>query len=153
MKWILCIGAVLLVIGLGWLPFKGTDVATLEPAEILYVSFDGEVLVETEAGWYGQGKTMDEAIFNLKTTSPEQVFLQTVDYLLLQEEGKERLPEIFPYLRSGCMLCLVEEKPDLEKAGTYLRTHKPDFTLRDAKMGSMDFPRLTMEEGRAYIEK
>lgn len=152
MKWLLGIGGILCVIAFGWLPFKGTDVAMLEPAEILYVAFEDGVLVETERGWYGKGATVEEAVQDLKTTSPGQVFLQTVDYLLVQQDSRFLLPDLYPYLRTGCMLCITEEKPDLQKAGQYLRAHRPAFTLLDVWTGNEKIPKLTMEEEKTYLD-
>ncbi len=154
MKWILSLLAILLVTALGWLPFEGTDVATLEPAEALYVSLEGEqILVETDGGWFGKGETVEEAVADLKESAPGQVFLQTVDYLLLQTESEALLPTLYAHLRSGCSVCRVEEKPDLEKASTYLRAHRPGLTLQDYRAGNTEIPKLTMEEDRAYLDE
>lgn len=153
MRWILSLLAILLVAGLGWLPFQRTDVATLEPAEAIYVSLGEQILVETDGGWYGEGKTMDDAVADLKESSPGQVFLQTVDYLLLQKGSEELLPTLYTHLRSGCSVCFVEEKPDLKKACAYLRVHKPNLTLQDFRGGDTEIPILTMEGDRAYFDE
>lgn len=154
MRWILSLLAILLVAGLGWLPFQRTDVATLEPAEALYVYINKEtVCIETDGGWFGKGKTVDEAVADLKESSPGQVFLQTVDYLLLQTDGENLLPALYSHLRSGCSVCQVREKPDLEKACAYLRVHKPNLTLQDFRGGDTEIPILTMEEDRAYLDE
>ncbi len=154
MRWILGFLAVLLVTALGWLPFQGTDVATLEPAETLYASLEGEqIRIETDGGWFGKGKTVEEAVTDLKESAPGQVFLQTVDYLLLQTESEELLPAFYSHLRSGCSVCRVEEKPDLEKASIYLRAHRPGLTLQDYRAENMQIPKLTMEEDRAYLDE
>ena len=105
MRWILSLLAVLSVVALGWLPFQGTDVATLEPAETLYVYIKEEnIWVETDGGWFGKGATAKEAIADLKESAPGQVFLQTVDFLLLQENSEQVLPQLYSFLRSGCCL-------------------------------------------------
>jgi hypothetical protein len=154
MKWMICLLAVLLVAVMGWLPFEGTDVATLEPAETLYVYIDKEeVCVETDGGWFGKGKSVDAAVADLKESAPGQVFLQTVDYLLLKTGSEKLLPDLNAYLRSGCSVCQTEEKPDLEKASTYLRTHRPKRTLQDYQAGNTELPKLTMQEDRAYLDE
>ena len=154
MKWIIFLLAILLITALGWLPFRGTDVATLEPAEALYVYYNKEMIcIETDGGWFGKGKTVDEAVADLKESSPGQVFLQTVDYLLLQEGSEEVLPALYPHLRSGCSVCFVEEKPDLKKACAYLRVHKPNLTLQDFRGGDTEIPILTMEGDRTYFDE
>lgn len=151
MKWIASLIAILLVAVLDWLPFQGTDVATLEPAEALYVSLEEQVLVETDGGWFGRGETVEQAIADLKESSPGQVFLQTVDYLLLQEGSEEVLPALYSHLRSGCSVCRIEEKPDVEKASAYLRTHRPGMTIQHYRAGKKEIPILIMEEERACL--
>ena len=152
MKWSIFLLAILLITALGWLPFRGTDVATLEPAEALYVYYNKEkVCIETDGGWLGKGNTVDEAVADLKESSPGQVFLQTVDYLLLQMGSEELLPMLYSYLRSGCSVCSVKEKPDIEKASAYLRTHRPGMTLQHYRAGKKDIPILIMMEERAYL--
>ena len=152
MKWIIFLLAILLITALGWLPFRGSDVATLEPAEALYVYYNKEMIcIETDGGWFGKGKTVDEAVADLKESSPGQVFLQTVDYLLLQEGSEEVLPALYPHLRSGCSVCSVKEKPDIEKASAYLRTHRPGMTLQHYRAGKKEIPILIMKEERAYL--
>ena len=153
MKWMIPLLAILLIAALGWLPFQGTDVATLEPAEALYVSFEEQVLVETDGGWYGRGETVEQAIADLKESAPGQVFLQTVDYLLIQQGSEELLPALYTHLRSGCSVCRVEEKPDLEIASAYLRTHRPEMTLQHYRAGKKDIPILIMKEDRAYLDE
>lgn len=151
MKWIISLIAILLITALGWLPFQGTDVATLEPAEALYVSLEEQVLVETDGGWFGRGETVEQAIADLKESAPGQVFLQTVDYLLLQEGSEEVLPALYSHLRSGCSVCRIEEKPDVEKASAYLRTHRPGMTIQHYRAGKKEIPILIMEEERACL--
>lgn len=154
MRWILSLLATLLVAALGWLPFRGTDVATLEPAEALYVSLEEDaVLVETDGGWFGKGRNVDEAVADLKESAPGQVFLQTVDYLLLQTDSENLLPTLYSHLRSGCSVCLTEEKPDLEKATTYLRAHSPSTTMQDYRVGKTHIQKLIMQEDRAYLDE
>ena len=97
------------------------------------------------------GFLMFEAVADLKESSPGQVFLQTVDYLLLQEGSEEVLPALYPHLRSGCSVCRIEEKPDIEKASAYLRTHRPGMTLQHYRAGKKEIPILIMKEERAYL--
>ena len=152
MKWIIFLLAILLITALGWLPFWGSDVATLEPVEALYVYYNKEkVCIETDGGWFGKGKTVDEAVADLKESSSGQVFLQTVDFLLLGKGSEELLPMLYSHLRSGCSVCSVKEKPDLEKASAYLRTHRPGMTLQHYRAGKKEIPISIMKEERAYL--
>jgi hypothetical protein len=152
MKWILGFLAVLLICALGWLPFRGTDIATLEPAEVLYVSTkDGYVYIEIDGGWFGEGETVADAVLNLKETTPGQVFLQTVDFLLITQDDTQMISDLYPYLRMGCGICITEEKPDLSKVAAYLRAHRTGLTLQNYRAGDGNVPRLIMEGDRACL--
>ena len=152
MKWILSLTGMILVVTLGWLPFQGTDIATLEPAEILYVYINKEGTgLETEGGWLGKGATVADAVSDLQATTPGQVFLQTVDFLVVEEKAQEILPQLYPFLRAGCGICTVKEKPDLETVSTYLRAHRPRYTLQDHRAGNTGIPKLIIKEDRLYL--
>lgn len=154
MKWILSLLAILLITVLDWLPFQGTDVATLEPAESIYVSIENEkVCVETDGGWLGSGKSVEEAVADLNKSAPGKVFLETVDYLLLKKGCENLIPALYSYLRSGCSVCLVEEKPDLQNVSEYLRAHRLSLTLQDYRAGNTKIPELRMEEDRGYLDE
>ena len=153
MKWALSLVGMILVVVLGWLPFQGTDIASLEPAEILYVYINKEeVGLETEGGWLGKGTTVADAVRDLQATTPGQVFLQTVDFLLVEENAQEILPQLYPFLRSGCGICIVEEKPDLKTIDSYLRAHRPHYTLQDHRAGNTGIPKLIIKEDRVYLD-
>ncbi len=149
MKWA---AAVLLVLLLGLMPFSGTDVAQLEPAELLYVTHRaGTVQVETDTGSMGMGKSLEAAIADLKKTASGQFFLETVDYLLLGQEAEQLMDGLYSYLRSGCAVCYGVGVEDLGAATAYLRIHQPDFTVRDYRAGSRTVPTLQLQEERLYL--
>ena len=79
-RWLWCAGALLLAAVLGGMPFVGTDIAKLHPAEVLRVQKTGDIIfVELDTGDSGKGKTLETAIQDLKESTPGKVFLETVE--------------------------------------------------------------------------
>lgn len=152
MKWCMAVLAVLLLTMLGWMPFEGTDVATLEPAEMVYVYINKEeVCLQTDGGWSGSGKSVAEAVTDLHASTPGRVFLQTVDFLLVDKDSQKVLPQLFSYLRSGCGLALIDGRPELKNALAYLRTHRPGLTLQMYRAGAKNIPELILRGEEGYL--
>ena len=81
-----------LVVGvLGLSPFEATDVATLSPVEVIWLEQQGNLVrIETDGKDIGIGKSVLEALENMKRTAPGTVFLDTADYLIVRK-GNEKL--------------------------------------------------------------
>ena len=152
-KWIFflaCFGLVAFLSGKGT---GGEDVATLEPVQTVRIFTDGEeILLQTDSGAKGRGKTLDEAIRTMHETSSSRVFLDTADYLLIAPELIDLLPAMEQLLRPSCRICVVLDEPDMEQVGAYLTLHKPKYTLKDYLAGSRELPTLKItEEGMRLV--
>ena len=151
-RWLWYLAAVVLVAALGWMPFHGTDVAKLQPVELLCVMADGgKVKVQTDTGESGQGAMLQEAVFDLKESTAGEIFLDTADFLLLSESALYLMDEMGAYLRPGCKVCLFTDAPETETAARFLRTHAPDKTLLDYRAGDCSLPRLIIQKERMYL--
>lgn len=147
-------GVLLLVCLLGRLDHPGTDVGELEPVELIAVSrHNNRIRLETDTGSAGEGKSVHAALEDLKDSAAGTVFLETADYLLIDPEEKELLPELTAILRPGCRVCLNGGVEDLEAAADFLSAQKPDLTLADYQGGKHDLPALIQQEGRMRIVK
>lgn len=135
-------------------PFQATDVAKLAPVEVVWLEEEnGTVRIETESGEIGLGATIAEALENMKATASATVFLDTVDYLIVQS-GKERLvSHLRDVIRPSCSLCVAEDKPDLEKAVDFLRIHEPMIKLKDFQTEKDILPMLCEMEGRFKLNE
>ena len=143
---------VILVAVMGWMPFRGTDVAKLHPVEVISVrSEKGIVYVNTDTGSSGAGNDLHSAFQDLKATTPGHIFFETADYLLIDEPSEILLPELYDLLRPGCKVCRATGKLELAEAAVYLRTHKPPVSLQDHKAGKQELPVLQCWEGRMYL--
>lgn len=151
-RWLFCAAAMVLAAALGLTPFAGSDVATLQPVELIWVGVSGDALVvRTDTGDSGRGNTVEQAFANLKQTTPGEVFLDTVDYLLLQPSALKFLPALTDILRPACNVCLVEQEVDLEKAAGYLRVHSENYTLQNYRTGKGNIPYLKADEERLKL--
>ena len=77
----------------------GTDIAELEPAQVLWVDEAGAVEVRTDMGQMGRGRNLDEAVRDMEQTATGRVFLETAEYLLVTPGGATRLDELCRLLR------------------------------------------------------
>ena len=150
MKWIVC---VFLAAGIfGKLSVFGTDVAKLQPVEVVRVSNCGDtVVIETDTGSSGAGENVASALAALKQTAQGIVFLDTAEYLIVSENMVDRIHELEAYLRPGCSICREKGNTDLKKAASFLMVHDPNVTLKDYQAGIKKIPILKTWEGKMIL--
>lgn len=151
-RWLWYAAALVLVAALGGMPFSGTDVAKLQPVELIRVSRSfGQVLIETDTGDSGIGADLEEALEDMKETATADIFLDTAEHLLVSQNAVDLLPKLAEYLRPACGVCLEQGAPELEQAAAYLAAHEPEVTLKDFRAGERNIPVLITEEGRMHL--
>lgn len=128
------LGIVFVVFGImavfGILPFAGTDVAKLEPVEVVALSWErNRILVQTDTQEQGRGQTLEATFADLKESADGQVFLETAQYLLLEKDQIHLLPELKTFLRPSCNICIWSGQGDLQDIAQYLEVHHPGLTL------------------------
>lgn len=150
--WIWYALGIVILAALGFAPFHGTDVAKLEPVELIRVSEEGGmILVETDGEDAGVGADVASAFSDLKRKAAKDIFLETADYLLLEPGITDQLSAVAEYLRPACAVCLEYGKADLKAATAYLGTHKPEVTLQDVRAANKKIPALMIWEGRMEL--
>ena len=126
MKRLLYIGALALLL----LADRGTDIGVLRPVELISLKEQGGiVLLETDTGDCGWGLTVEEAVAKLKETTPGRIYLDTADYLLLEEGTERYVPVLCRYLKKSTAVTFASDDIDLVEAAAYLRIHKPSGTI------------------------
>ena len=131
---------------------QGTDVAKLEPAQILAVEESGGGLsVRTDMGHSGWGTDLESAIADMKMTASGQVFLDTAEYLLVSPGAMKWMPELSELLRSSCQVCLAGEVEELTAVAEFLSGHEPGYTLGDWRKGTVGIPVLYLLKERMYL--
>ncbi len=153
-RWVLFFLAAILAGLLTRLEHTGSDVAKLEPVELLYVErYMGLFVVTTDTGQQGQGPTARQALEDLEQTSVGQIYLGTAEHLLLSDSARDSISRFAPFLRPDCTVTLAQGSPDLEKAAAYLDSHSPGVTLNDLRAGERAIPLLKTGEGGMSLEK
>ncbi|MBQ7802057.1 MAG: hypothetical protein IJ375_07020 [Oscillospiraceae bacterium] len=136
------------------LPAERTDVGELLPVELVSVSAaGGKVTIRTDTGNSGTGENVTRAYRDLEESASGKIFLDTVDYLVLEESKEIPLENLRQYLKSGIRVCRGEEGLNLEEAALYLATHRPQVRLKELNTVT-DAPVLVeMENGFALLKK
>ena len=132
----------------------GTDISDLEPVALVSVTMEeNTVRIATDTGAEGTGGNLSEAVGNLHATAPATVFLDTAQYLLLNEETIPLLPQLYDLLRPGTRVCILSGKAALEEAAVFLKAHPPETTLLHCRAGQNQLPILYYNEGRGRLEQ
>lgn len=146
--WLWYVAAVVLPLAC-LMPFQGTDIAKLQPVEVLYVDQTVEgVRVETDTGDYGTGADLCMALNDLESGAKGKIFLETADYLMVSPDGALLLPDLGEHLRPACQVCVVLGDVEMENAAKWLSAHEPEVTLRDCQDLRRTVPVCVSEEGR-----
>lgn len=150
MKWLVyaaVIGAALLV------PVQRTDVGKLQPIEVVAIQArDHQIILRTELGDRGEGKSVEEALENMKQTTAGVIYLDTAEYLLVSPGAQEYVKEMNDYLKYDVRICIAEEEIPLEKTAAYLDSHKPKLRM-DAWTGAPIGEELVYQKDRFQLLK
>lgn len=145
-RWIVYIAVVILF---ATTPFRGTDIAKLAPVEVVWLTEKGgQVYLETDTGDTGRGANVREALEDMKAAAPGSIFLETADYLIVEQGREVLLEQTYDVLRPSCMVCTAEKMPDMEAVAAFLAAHEPQTTLRQWQVESQRLSVLKEQEGR-----
>ena len=133
-------------------PTTPQELDKLKPVEVIRIDKRGEfMLLETDTGDSGRGKTVNQAIADLQETAAGTVYLDTAEYVLLPGEEEPVLCQLVPYLKGSVRLCHWEGDVKLDEAAKYLDTHRPKMKLKDYRAGI--HPEVLKEEnGRIRLK-
>ena len=148
MKRIICYILILAAVVL--LPTKATDVGKLRPIQTIaaYTSDSGyRILTDTMDSGYG--KTLQLAVEDLKATTPAVIYLDTAQYLVVNEEAV--IAELYPYLSDRVKICLSVGEPHMEDVSSFLSAHGDGPTVKQWKKGAK-IPVLNCSDGRMSFQ-
>ena len=125
-----------LVTALGLWPTKARDASELLPAQVLVVDASrGTVTVKADCGVSGSGKSLGEALQDMRAHAPGELFLQTAEYVVIAERAWYLLPQAVSSrdLRPAARLVRAGgELPEADEALEFLQAHAPELTLGEA---------------------
>lgn len=93
---------ILIIILTFFSPVQCLDVAKLQPVEAVAVYMEQDmVILKTDTEDIGIGKTTQEALQNLKDTTPAVIYLDTAEYLLVAPGAEQCAEELKPHLKTS----------------------------------------------------
>ena len=118
------------------LPARSTDVGKLRPVQTVAVYRNQEsCIIKTDTEDIGNGTTIIEALEDLKSTTPAVLYLDTAQYLLVND--KTLIEELRPYLkRSVCLYGFIGDPP-METVSKYLSAQPDSVKLGKWKDGEI----------------
>lgn len=103
-------------------PTKATDVGKLQPVQTIavYKGEDGYVIA-TDTKDSGRGASIPAAIENLKATTPATIYLDTAQYLIVNDESI--VDELRAHLKDNVKLYRFIGNPPMETVSKFLAAH------------------------------
>ena len=151
-KWLWFAGAALLLLTFGSSGAPGTDVAKLQPVQVVCLSREGTlVTVQTDTGDLGRGETLALALEALAASASGEIFLETAEHILISPECLELVETLAASVRPSCTLCLLEGEPELEALPVFLNIHSPSVTLMEYRAKPCSLQTLQTANGRMYL--
>ena len=136
---------VLILNALWFAPLNRIEIANLEPVRGIWLSRrNDQIYLETDTGSYGTGRTLPDALNNLKETSPGIIYLDTAEYLLVSETATEEIVALAPYVKKYVLLCQWEGEGKIETAVKYADAHKLGTKICHWKTGDK-LPNLPLQ--------
>ena len=121
---------ILIVIAVLLIPVRPTDVGELEPVQAVWLRTENEtVILLTDTEDEGTGRTVTEALDDLKQRCKGIVYLDTAQFLLVSENAVDKLAKIEPYLKATVKVCLWEGTGSIADAARYMQAHKLGIRL------------------------
>ena len=130
---------------------RGSDIGSLHPVELVQLrQWNGLLILETDTGDRGWGLSIDQAVAKLKETTPGQIYLDTTEFLLLEEGVETYLPHLAEYLKKKTRVAYAAADVNLQDAADYLRIHKPSELINK---GRKPVEKLVFEGGKLNLKK
>ncbi len=124
--------AVVLVI-----PVNRVDIGKLRPVQAVVVYRDeANVVIETDTGDRGEGESAEEALKNLKATTPAVIYLDTADFIIVAENAQNDAQQLREHFRRAAEVYGFFGKAEAEAAAKYLSIHGGGLQLRVWKPGA-----------------
>ena len=150
-RWLIYLIAVLVLYSLP--EGQGTELGKLNPAGLIYIYKEADqFVVRTDTKEMGKGVSVETALEDLRASSGAEVFLDTVDYILVTEDTKSCVPELEKQFRLSSNIVLATGQIDAVQAADFLAIHNPELTLLDYVTTGKSIPKLMMAGERYYLE-
>lgn len=118
--------------GLLVVPVEKLDVGDLEPVQAVWAYLeDGELVLETDTKDKGSGQGVDGALADLEEHCKGIIYLDTAEFLLVEEAATAQIPELGKYLKGSVMVCQWDGHGEVKDAAKYMAAHEKGCKLKD----------------------
>jgi hypothetical protein len=101
------------------------NISDLLPIEAVSIDVvNDNIIVETDLGNVGVGRTVSDAVKNLKDNTPAIVYLDTVKYLVVSTDANMYAEEFKKWIRSGVDVYVGDITGSVEDVLAYLKAHR-----------------------------
>ena len=121
-----------------FVPLERVNISNLLPIEALSIDVeDDNIVIETDTGDIGIGKSVLGAIENLKDNTSAIVYLDTVKYLIVSTDATAYVTDLAKQIRRGVEVYTGDVIGSVQDALAYLKAHRelPDsdgeWTLKE----------------------
>lgn len=144
----------LILIALLFVPVDTMKIGQVHPVQVVSVCRQGEkVVIETDTEDRGVGITTEQALTNLQETTGGIIYLDTAEYLLLDENAEDVVEDLRSVLKGGTRLCKIKKAIHPKETVNYLRANEKLPKLRQWKTGDK-LPVLdTFEDRLIFLKK
>jgi hypothetical protein len=134
-----------------WMPVESVDIGKLHPVQAVSVGYqEGKVILKTDTGEMGIGDTPALALKNLQETAPAVIYLDTAEFLLMEESGLEFVTQMGMFLKDKVRVCLIDPEVEVSLAAKYLQIHGNLPKLKGWNSGG-NLPILTLQNERIIL--
>ena len=123
---------VLLLVPLFFVPLHRVNVGNLLPVEAVAVYKAGDrVVLETDTDHMGKGRTLQEALADLKENVSAVIYLDTTTYLLISENALDQIESLRKVLKPSVKVSVCNAKGSVKDTVQYLKIHQKLPKLKD----------------------
>lgn len=135
------------------IPTNDVELGKMKPVETVSIRMqEGKVFVETDTEDSGVGSTLEEALQDLKETTAGVIYLDTADYLIVDQKCQEQMAVLLNTLKPNMRICLRSGDVDMKTVSEFLREHTPEMKLKNWKPGEK-MQVLEGENGRMKLKQ
>ena len=128
-----------------FVPLQRIEIANLKPIEAIWINNDMEfVKIETDTGDLGFGKTIEEAVDDLKKNSTGIIYLDTAKFVFADEMSNGELIAFKPFVKRNVRLCIWSGEGSFADAVQYADAHDIGVRYKDWEQGS-NLPEIELE--------
>ena len=114
-----------ILVVLFFVPLDRVNISDLLPIEAVSIDVvNDNIIVETDLGNVGVGRTVSDAVKNLKDNTPAIVYLDTVKYLVVSTDANMYAEEFKQWIRSGVDVYVGDITGSVEDVLAYLKAHR-----------------------------